>query len=125
LKIVLETNRFFLREICLADLDFVVEMLSHPEVMRYYPKLYSREEAQAWVERQMTRYEKDGHGLWLVVERESEQPVGQVGLLLQEVDGAQEFEIGYLIHRPYWRRGFATEAALSARQYAFETLGLN
>ena len=125
MKIVLETNRFFLREICLADLDFVVEMLSHPEVMRYYPKLYSREEAQAWVERQMTRYEKDGHGLWLVVERESEQPVGQVGLLLQEVDGAQEFEIGYLIHRPYWRRGFATEAALSARQYAFETLGLN
>ncbi len=125
MKTILETNRLLLRERTLADLDFIAEMLAHPEVMRYYPKLFTRDETRVWLERQMKRYEKDGHGLWLVVDKETELPVGQVGLILQEVDGASEFEISYFIHRPYWRRGFATEAAIGVRQYAFETLGLN
>jgi RimJ/RimL family protein N-acetyltransferase len=28
-------------------------------------------------------------------------------------------EVGYMIHRPYWRRGLATEAATATRDYAF------
>lgn len=60
MQTILETNRFLLREMSRADLDFVAEMLSHPEMMRYYPKLFTRDEAQEWLERQMTRYEKDG-----------------------------------------------------------------
>jgi [ribosomal protein S5]-alanine N-acetyltransferase len=123
MKSILETARLQLRELSLADLDFVAAMLSHPEVMRFYPKLYSRDEAQAWIERQMERYAEHGHGLWLVLERASGQRIGQVGLVMQVVDGIQEPEIGYLIHHPFWRRGFASEAALAARGYAFETKG--
>jgi [ribosomal protein S5]-alanine N-acetyltransferase len=122
---VIETERLSLRELNLGDLDFVSEMLADPEVMRFYPKRYSREESQAWVERQMRRYEECGHGLWLVIEQTSAQPVGQVGLAMQEVEGTWEAEIGYLIHRPYWRRGYATEAALGVRRYSFDVLGKN
>jgi RimJ/RimL family protein N-acetyltransferase len=64
-------------------------------------------------------YRNDGCGLWLVVDRESGEPLGRVGLLRQQVNGADEFEIGYMIHRPFWRRGIATEAALAVREYAF------
>jgi [ribosomal protein S5]-alanine N-acetyltransferase len=28
-------------------------------------------------------------------------------------------EIGYLVHRPFWRKGYATEAALGVRDHAF------
>ncbi len=55
------------------------------------------------------------HGLWLVLERDSGQPVGQVGLTLQQVDGVAEPEVGYLIKRACWRRGFASEAAAATR----------
>ena len=104
------------------DLDFVAGMLADPEVMRFYPKPLSRDESEAWIERQLERYRTDGHGLWLVVEKASGAPVGQVGLLDQLVDGVHEDEIGYLIHRPFWRRGYASEAALGVRAYAWDTL---
>lgn len=117
---VFETERLIAREMSLDDLDFVARQLSDPEVMRFYPQPYSRAEAQGWIERQRKRYEEDGHGLWIVQSRDTGEPVGQVGLLLQSVDEQQEPEIGYLIHRPFWRRGFASEAAFATREYAFD-----
>lgn len=119
---IIETPRLALREMTPADLDFVAEMLADPDVMHHYPKRHSREEAGRWLERQRTRYVEDGYGLWLVVRRTTGEPIGQVGLLRQQVDGVHEFEVGYLIHRPHWRQGFATEAALATRDHAFKTL---
>jgi RimJ/RimL family protein N-acetyltransferase len=122
-KQILETPRLILREMSLDDLDFVAAMLGDAEVMRYYPKCYSRDEALTWVQRQINRYARHGHGLWLVLDKVAGQPVGQVGLLIQQVRGVEEKEVGYLIHRPYWRRGLATEAAAACRDYAFDVLG--
>lgn len=115
---ILQTDRLSLREMLPGDLDFIAEMLADPEVMRFYPKCYNREESQAWLDRQRQRYRFHGYGLWLVSERTTGQPVGQVGLLLQDVDGRFEPEVGYLIHRPFWRRGYATEAARGVLTYA-------
>lgn len=36
-----------------------------------------------------------------------------------------EAELGYWLAKPYWRHGFASEAARAMTRYAFETLGLN
>ena len=119
---VFETSRLLLREMSPTDLDFVATMMADADVMRYYPKRYSREESAQWVRRQMKRYKRDGHGLWLVTDKDSGRPLGQVGLMMQNVDGVKEAEVGYLIHAPYWRNGFATEAATATRDYAFETL---
>ncbi len=119
---VLSTPRLRLGEMRLSDLDFVAAMLADAEVMRFYPRCYSRDEARAWVERQLERYARDGHGLWLVEDRSTGEPVGQVGLVIQTIDGAAEAEIGYLVHRPFWRRGLAAEAAAAVRDHAFGRL---
>ena len=125
-ELLLATERLDLVEMGASDLDFVAGMLADPEVMRHYPALLSREESLAWIERQRARYARDGHGLWLARERSSGEPVGQAGLVLQTVgpEAAAEREIGYLLARPYWRRGYATEAALAVKRWAFETLEL-
>ena len=123
MKHVLDTPRLILCEMSLDDLDFVATMLADPVVMRYYPKCYSCEEANSWVERQTNRYAQYGHGLWLVSDKATGQPVGQVGLVTQNIRGVEETEVGYLIHRPFWRQGYATEAALACRDYAFDALG--
>jgi RimJ/RimL family protein N-acetyltransferase len=123
MQLILETSRLRLRAMTADDLDFIAAMLAHPEVMRFYPRLYTREEAEGWLNRQLERYAQHGHGLWLVEERASGAKVGQVGLAMQQVDGADEPEVGYLIHRPFWRRGYAAEAAISTRDYAFRERG--
>ncbi len=120
----LETRRLALRELTQGDLDFVATLLADTEVMRFYRKCYSREESAAWIDRQQERYARDGHGLWLVLDRETGEPVGQVGLVEQQVDGVTEPEVGYLIHRPHWRKGFAAESAAATRDYAFGSLDL-
>jgi RimJ/RimL family protein N-acetyltransferase len=122
---ILETERLSLRELELSDLDFVAEMLGDPEVMRFYPSTCDRSAALAWIRKQLSRYASDGHGLWLVEECRTGRPVGQVGLAMQQVGDRREPEIGYLIHRPYWRQGFAHEAAVATRDHALGPLGLD
>jgi ribosomal-protein-alanine N-acetyltransferase len=115
----LETTRTLMREILGNDAEFLLEMLSDPEVMRFYPKQADAKDVRDFINRMRASYKADGCGLWLVIDRESGQPLGRVGLLRQHVNGTDEFEIGYMIHRPFWRRGFATETALAVREYAF------
>jgi ribosomal-protein-alanine N-acetyltransferase len=117
-----ETTRLRLRELVPADLDFMAEMLADADVMRYYPKRLTRDLSSEWIDRQIERYRTDGYGLWLAEERTSSKPVGQVGLVRQTVNGVDECEVGYLIHRPFWRHGFATEGAVACRDYAFSKL---
>ncbi len=121
-RTILETPRLYLREITRDDLDFIAAMTGDAEVMRYYPQVLDRAGAQAWLERTLWRYSTEGVGFWLVVDRATNEPRGQVGVLMQEVDGVRETEVGYMIHRPYWRQGIATEAASACHDYVFRTL---
>jgi RimJ/RimL family protein N-acetyltransferase len=92
-------------------------------VTRFYPQVYGLTDAEAWVARQMGRYERDGHGGWLAVDRATGEAVGQVGLSCQDVEGVMEPEIGYMIRRSCWGRGLASEAAVAVRDLAFGALG--
>ncbi len=120
MTVILETPRLVLREMAAGDLDFIATMLADPRVSRYYERTFSRADSEGWLRRQLDRYRRDGHGLWLVVARDTAAPVGQVGLTFQEVEGTRQPEIGWLLHSPFWGRGFATEAASATRDAAFE-----
>jgi RimJ/RimL family protein N-acetyltransferase len=124
MKFVLETDRLRLRELTGDDLDFVASVVGDPQVMRYYPQVYSRKEAREWIERQLRRYRDVGYGLWLAADRPTGEPRGLVGLIQQDVDGMPRPEIAYIIHRPFWNRGLAFEAGMEIRRHAFEDRGL-
>ncbi|MEM8531784.1 MAG: GNAT family N-acetyltransferase [Chloroflexota bacterium] len=64
-----------------------------------------------------------GFGLWIAVLKQTNQFVGQCGLVLQEVENRSEVEIGYLFLRKLWGQGLATEAACACRDYGFDQLG--
>ncbi len=118
---VVETTRLLLREMTLDDLDFMAAMLGDAAVMRYFPAVEDRAGAQRSIEKNRARYERDGHGFWLVVDKATAEPVGRVGLLRQTPfgDGVDHAEVAYTIHAPYQRRGYAIEAARAVRDWAF------
>ncbi len=62
-----------------------------------------------------------GYGLWMVEEKASAAPIGVVGFWNPE--GWQEVEIGWAMFEGSEGKGYAYEAALTARTYAYETLG--
>ncbi len=121
-KAVPATARLFLRELQIDDLDDLAAILGDALAMRYYPHPLSRSETREWIVRNRARYAADGHGLWAVVLKATGELVGDCGLTIQTVEDVPELEVGYHIKRGHWRRGFATEAALACRDFAFTTL---
>ncbi len=118
-KTILDTERLTLRELVPGDLDFLASMMADPEVSHHYDRRFSRDAADQWLHRQIERYHTDGHGLWLALEKATGTPVGQIGLILQTIAGQARAEIGWLLDRPYWGKGYATEGGIAVRDAAF------
>lgn len=120
---VLETDRLVLRRMEMADVDDLMGIFSDPVAMRYYPGTKSRAEAEEWVRWTLGSYRDHGFGQWVAILEDSGEFAGQCGLTVQEVEGKEEVEIGYLFLRKFWGQGLATEAAKAARDHGFHTLG--
>ena len=79
--------------------------------------------------REIIEKEVLAEGTYAVVLKESNLPVGTIGLLLggasDLVTADTEAEIGYWIGVPYWGQGFIPEAARVLIQYAFDELGMD
>lgn len=122
----LDTTRLVLRPLVAGDLGVVETMFEDRDLLRVHPRAHPRIEATRWLEQQMARYGADGHGFWLARDRETREAVGLVGLLMQPVAawaGARVPEIAFLLQKPSWGQGYATEAGMRVRRYAFETCG--
>ena len=123
MKTIFETKRLILREMTQDDYPSLCKILQDKDVMYAYEHAFSDEEATAWLNKNLARYEKDGFGLWAVVLKESGEMIGQCGLTLQDADGKEVLEVGYLFQKAFWHKGYATEAAVACKNYAFQTLG--
>lgn len=117
------TDRLRLRKMTAADLPALRAHLQDPEAMRAYEGPLSDAEVDAWLAKNLARYNSDGFGLWAVELRETGEVIGQCGITRQEINGESVIEVGYLLTRIHWHRGYATEAAAASRDYAFEMLG--
>ncbi|HLK73066.1 MAG TPA: GNAT family N-acetyltransferase [Streptosporangiaceae bacterium] len=97
-------------------------MLGDPEVMTYYPRPKTRDEAVQWVDWNRALYRTHGYGLW-VLRTADGGFVGDCGLTPQLVDGVTELEVGYHVLPSLQGRGYATEAAAASRDFARDVLG--
>ena len=109
-----------LREMNQDDFQALLLVLGDPENMWHYPYTFDGQHVRDWIERNMNRYRKDGFGLWAVCLKDTGEMIGDCGLTLQNINGEILPEIGYHIRHDCQRKGYAREAAMAVRNWAFQ-----
>ena len=119
----LETKRLILRPMLETDLDALLLIFTDPKVMAVFDHpLFTREQMQHWLHRNLDHQTRFGYGLLSVTLKETGELIGNCGLEEMENQGAAE--LGYDFRSDFWNHGYATEAACAVRDYAFGILGL-
>lgn len=118
---ILETERCFLREMTLEDLDGLFELYADEETGLYTEKLRPYEEEKEYQRAYINHmYRYFGYGIWLVFSKETGELIGRAGLEHREIHGETELELGYLIGKKYQGKGYATEVCKAILDYAKE-----
>ena len=117
---VLETERLRLRVPEKRDFEGYAQMNSDEEAMRYIGGTLPR--AAAWRKflQMPGAWALQGFAMFTVETREGEW-LGQLGPWQPE--GWPGTEVGWAFKRGAWGRGYATEAAVAAIDWAFDALG--
>jgi RimJ/RimL family protein N-acetyltransferase len=139
------TPRLILRPPSPGDLDGFVTLGSDPDVMRYIGQGQTQSPTQAafWLECLLADarhgFPTSGTpvglpGWQVMIERETQAFVGLAALAMLPAHhiaaiGAVDcptpcVEVGYRLAKPFWRRGYATEAASELSRYAIQSMRL-
>ena len=119
----LETKRLILRPMQESDFESLHLIFTDVKVMAAFNHdPFTHEQMQRWLQRNLDHQEEFGYGLFSVILRETGQLIGDCGLERMDDQGA--VELGYDFRSDFWHQGYATEAALAVRDYAFKILKL-
>jgi [ribosomal protein S5]-alanine N-acetyltransferase len=121
---MIETARTIIRPYVEGDIAQVAPIFTDPITMVFWPQPFSEEAVAAWVRRASASFADTGLGRMVVELRDGGMPIGDCGIVASEVNGRREYDLGYIIHHPYWRQGYAVECARACLQYGVDTLGL-
>lgn len=122
---MLETPRLVLRPMQASDMDALLCIFTDPHVMAAFDSPpFDRAQMARWLQRNLDHQAEHGYGLFSVMLKTNGILIGDCGLEIVDVDGARVAELGYDFRSDYWRQGYATEAAMAVRDYAFGALHL-
>jgi RimJ/RimL family protein N-acetyltransferase len=117
-EVILETDRLLLRWFREDDFPEFLAMSSDPEVMKFIGgKPLTQFEAWKSMAGYIGHWYFRGYGVWAVEEKSSGKLVGRIGFM--NPPGWPGFELGWTLARENWGKGYATEGARRAMQYAF------
>lgn len=117
------TERLLMRGWGDEDLDALASIYADVETVRWVgsPEGKNREDTWRHMAYLVGHWELRGFGLWAVEEIESGTLVGQIGLLFPE--GWPGLEVGWVVARPHWGKGYAPEAARASMKWGRDELG--
>lgn len=122
----METERLQLRHWKKDDAESLFKYASDPEVgpRAGWPAHKSIEESRYVLENILS-----GPECYAIVEKGSEEAIGAIELRLMGnsslAQDEKQCELGYWLARPYWGRGYMTEAAKEILHHGFMDLGMD
>ncbi len=121
----LQTERLILRPFAAADAAEVMRLAGDralADTTLHIPHPYEKGMAEQWIGRHAENFKNDQGITWAVTRREDGALLGAISLMAM-VKG-REAELGYWIGKPYWTKGYCTEAGGAVLRYAFRELAL-
>lgn len=122
---MIETHRVLLRKMNIEDVEALAGILGDDRTMEFWQQPFTVEQVHSWIHRSIESYAQYEFGRWLVVHKQTQQVIGDCGILKAEINGESENDLGYIIHHPWWRQGYAYEAANVCVRHAFSQLKLD
>ena len=121
----LETEHLILRPMFASDFDALYLIFTDVKVMAAFDHdPFILEQMEGWLKRNLSHQEQFGYGLFSVLLRDTGELIGDCGLEQMEAGDSKVAELGYDLRSDFWNRGYATEAAVAVRDYAFNVLHL-
>jgi [ribosomal protein S5]-alanine N-acetyltransferase len=120
----LTTARLALRRFTPADFEWLHGINGDAEVKRHMGGPATRAQTEALLRDRILGYyeQHPGLGIWVTLERATGAPIGFH--LLNNIQGETELQVGYVLDRAYWGRGYATEMCAALLRYGFTQLAL-
>jgi ribosomal-protein-alanine N-acetyltransferase len=121
----LETDRLILRAPRAGDIAAMVPLANDWDVAKNLGRLphpYSAEDAMAYLANSTQGRARGDNFHFAITRKASGDFLGGCGLHLRP---SGHFEFGYWLGKPYWAKGYATEAALRLASYAFRELKID
>jgi len=117
--VTLETERLRLRMFCEDDFEQYAQICADPDVTRYLSQGQPLARWEAWRQMAMIlgHWRLKGYGPWAVEEKTTHRLLGRIGFFNPE--GWPGFELGWVLRKDSWGKGYATEGARRALEYAF------
>jgi RimJ/RimL family protein N-acetyltransferase len=120
----LETERYIIRSLKVKDVTTLAKIWTNPDVTRFMggPRNYKEVHAQLMKDARLAPPPQ--FDLWVVIEKATGNIIGHCGILDKDIDNTREFELVYVIDKPYWGKGYATEVSSAIKHFAFHELAL-
>jgi RimJ/RimL family protein N-acetyltransferase len=121
-----ETERLVLRPFELSDAPRVKLLAGDRDIAATtlnVPHPYEDGMAEKWIGSHQERFDKEEEVVFAITLKAGGELIGAIGLILKR--DHEKAELGYWIGKPYWGRGYCTEAARAVLRYAFTDLRLN
>lgn len=116
---IIDTERLYLRSFIEDDFNSLKEMMTDEEVMRF--TRLKCPQSDDVMKRCLSKWTKDQE-VWACVEKEGDQVIGWAMLKKTTTDDP---ELGFMLSKKVWFKGFATEISKSLISYAINVLKVN
>lgn len=119
---ILETERCIIRESTLEDVEAFFEIYREPEIVKYTEDLFPEKDREiAYMEEYIEKmYKYFEFGVWTVIWKETGEIMGRAGFSVRE--GYDLPELGFVIARPFQKKGVASEICTAILNYGREML---
>jgi ribosomal-protein-alanine N-acetyltransferase len=121
---VLETPRLRLRQVVADDFEALFSSVFEDElVMRHLSGSALAREKALSVFNEVFDHEGSGRKPGVLELRETKEFLGYAGLMACSALGEEDYEIGFVLKRDAWRKGYGTEIGLAQLNYGYQTTG--